>query len=308
MNDRSHTTNLPQTIWQRREFVSMISASALLMMPGSGIAGDLFLPKQKITVQQVIDLILKSIPGAPFKQTVDTIKAGDANQVVTGIVTTMFATVDVIEKAAKAGANFIIAHEPTFYNHADDTKWLENDEVYKYKMSLLKKHNMVVWRFHDYIHAHKPDGVMAGLVSALGWEKSLDPQKPYLLQINSASLESIIDLAKKKLNIAHVRYIGDKTQRCSRIAFIPGAAGGRTQMNAIATEKPDLLIIGELEEWETSEYVRDLRSSGEKTALLVLGHIVSEEPGLEWLEKWLQPQIPAIKITHIPSGDAFSWA
>lgn len=307
MSDQSRTTNISQTIWQRREFINTMGASAVLMMPGSAIASGLFLPKQNMTVQQVIDLILNSIPGAPFRQTVDTIKAGDPNQVVTGIVTTMFATIDVIEKAAKAGANFIIAHEPTFYNHADDTKWLENDEVYKYKAALLKKHSMVVWRFHDYIHAHKPDGVMAGLVSALGWEKSVDPQKPYLLQVGSTSLGSIIDLTKKKLNIAHVRYIGDKTQLCSRIAFIPGAAGGRTQMNAIATEKPDLLIIGELEEWETSEYVRDLRSSGAKTALLVLGHIVSEEPGLEWLEKWLQPQVPAIKVTHIPSGDAFSW-
>jgi putative NIF3 family GTP cyclohydrolase 1 type 2 len=238
MNDQSRTTNTSQTIWQRKNFINTLGASALLMIPGSSIAGDLFLPKQNMTVQQVIDLILKNIPGAPFKQTVDTIKAGDSSQLVTGIVTTMFATIDVIEKAAKAGANFIIAHEPTFYNHADDTKWLENDEVYKYKAALLKKHNMVVWRFHDYIHAHKPDGVMAGLVSALGWEKSLDPQKPYLLQIGSTSLGSIIDLTKKKLNITHVRYIGDKTQLCSRVAFIPGAAGGRTQMNAIATENP----------------------------------------------------------------------
>jgi hypothetical protein len=38
---------------------------------------------------------------------------------------------------------------------------------------------------------------------------------------------------------------------------------------------------------------------------LVLGHIVSEEPGLEWTVQWLQPQLPGIKITHIPSGDAF---
>lgn len=308
MSDQSRTTSISQTIWQRREFINTMGASVLLMMPGSAIASDLFLPKQNMTVQQVIDLILKSIPGAPFKQTVDTIKAGNADQMVTGIVTTMFATVEVIEKTAKAGANFIIAHEPTFYNHQDDTKWLENDDVYKYKAALLKKHNIVVWRFHDYIHAHKPDGVMAGLVSALGWGKAVDPQKPYLLQIQPASLGAIIDLTKKRLGIAHVRFIGNKEQSCSRIAFVPGAAGGRTQMNAIATEKPDLLIIGELEEWETSEYVRDLRASGSKTALLVLGHIVSEEPGLEWLQQWLQPQIPAIKVTHIPSGDAFSWA
>jgi hypothetical protein len=80
------------------------------------------------------------------------------------------------------------------------------------------------------------------------------------------------------------------------------------QINVTSKEKPDLLIVGELDEWETSEYIRDLRASGSNTALIVLGHIVSEEPGMEWLVNWLQPQIPAIKITHIPSNDAFSWA
>jgi putative NIF3 family GTP cyclohydrolase 1 type 2 len=149
---------------------------------------------------------------------------------------------------------------------------------------------------------------MMGVLTALGWEKYADPKKPYLIMIPSATLQSIIDLTKKKLGIAHLRFVGDKSQPCSRIVFIPGSAGGRTQINALSTEKPDLLIIGELDEWETSEYVRDLRSSGSKTSLLVLGHIVSEEPGLEWLVTWLQPQVPGIRVTHIPSNDAFSWA
>jgi putative NIF3 family GTP cyclohydrolase 1 type 2 len=87
----------------------------------------------------------------------------------------------------------------------------------------------------------------------------------------------------------------------------PGAAGGTRQIEALQKEKPDVMICGELNEWETSEYVRDLRYMGLKTSLIVLGHIVSEEPGLEWLEKWLQPQIPGIKVTHIPSNDAFTW-
>ncbi len=304
--------HISPTIWQRREFVNTLTgalgASALLMMPGSGIAGDLFLPKENMTVQQVIDLILKTIPGAPFKQTVDTIKSGDASQTVTGIVTTMFATVDVIKKTAAAGANFIIAHEPTFYNHQDDTKWLENDSVYKFKSELLNKHKIAVWRFHDYIHTHKPDGVMQGVLEAMGWEKYATEQKPNLAIIPSLSLQTIIDLSKKKLGIQHVRFIGDRTQQCSSILLMPGAGGGKAQINAIVNEKPDLFICGEVNEWETSEYVRDLRASGSKTALIVLGHIASEEPGLEWLVKWLQPQMPAIRVTHIPSGDAFSWA
>lgn len=292
--------------WGRRRFLQTLTAAAgataLQMIPGTSLAAS------ALTVQDVIDTILKEIPGAPFKQTVDTIKAGNPSQPVTGVVTTMFATVEVIEKAAAAGANFIIAHEPVFYNHLDDTRWLENDAVFKYKMALLKKHSMVVWRFHDSIHAHKPDGVMKGVQQALGWEQYADANKPWLVNLPPTPLQSIIDHAKKKLGIAHLRYIGNSKQTCSRVMLIPGSAGGRMQINAIALEKPDLLMVGEVDEWETSEYVRDLRASGGTTALVVLGHIVSEEPGLEWMVPWLQQKIPGITITHIPSIDAFSWA
>lgn len=300
------------TTWERREFVrtiiTAVGTSALSITPVTGFTENIRLPKDSVTIQQVIDLIVKSIPGAPFKQTVDTIKAGNSNQIVTGIVTTMFATVDVIKKTAALGANFIIAHEPTFYNHLDETAWLENDEVFKFKSDLLKKHNIVVWRCHDYLHAHQPDGVMMGMLTALGWQKYYTAQKKYVITIEPHSLQSIIDLAKNNLGINHLKFIGDKSQQCSRIALIPGAAGGKMQITALQKEKPDLLICGELNEWETSEYVRDLRSTGSKTALLVLGHIVSEEPGLEWMVQWLQPQVPEIKITHIPSMDAFQWA
>jgi putative NIF3 family GTP cyclohydrolase 1 type 2 len=295
--------------WKRRKFVTTLVTAAgafpLLFVPG---AAPPKWPADSLTVQQIIDLILKSIPGAPFTSTVDTIKAGSADTTVTGIVTTMFATNEVIEKAAALGANFIIAHEPTFYNHLDDTNWLANDPVYDFKRNLLKKHNMVIWRFHDYIHTHNPDGVLMGVLTALGWEKQYDPQKPNIITIPSATLKQIIDLFKKKLHIEHVKVIGDLSQSCDRIALLPGAAGGKRQIEILEKEKPDLLIVGELNEWETSEYVRDARFMGSKTALLVLGHIVSEEPGLEWTVQWLQPQIPNIKITHIPSGDAFKCA
>ena len=299
----------PNTI-QRREFVNSLTfgiAGAVFITPLFSHANIFYKPNESMTIQQVIDLINASIPGAPFPKTVDTIKAGDASQIVTGIVTTMFATIEVIEKAALLKANFIIAHEPTFYNHADETNWLEQDDVFRYKMALLKKYNITVWRFHDGIHAHRPDGVISGVVNALGWEKYADPKKQYLLNIEPLTMKNIIELVKEKLGIAHLRFIGNKEQLCRRIVLAPGSAGGRMQINTISKEKPDILICGELDEWETSEYIRDLQLSGSKTALIVLGHIVSEEPGSEWLVKWLQPQLPGIAVTHIPSKDAFSW-
>ena len=298
--------------WPRRKFVTTLVTAAgtlpLVLTPMAGIAAFAPNPNESLTIQQVIDIILKSIPGAPFEKTVDNIKAGNVNQVVTGIVTTMFATNEVIEKTAAAGANFIIAHEPTFYNHADDTTWLQTDPVYMHKRELLQQHNITVWRCHDYIHAHKPDGIQMGVLQALGWDKYYDATTPYAFTIPTTTLGEIIELVKRKLGIAHVRMMGNKAQNCSRIVLAPGAAGGRLQISTLQKEKPDLLICGELSEWETPEYLRDARHMGIKTGLIVLGHAVSEEPGLRWLQQWLQPQLPGIKITHIPSGGPLLWA
>ena len=50
---------------------------------------------------------------------VDTFKAGDPSTIVTGVVTTSMATLDVLQKAVQAGANLIITAAPTFYSKAD---------------------------------------------------------------------------------------------------------------------------------------------------------------------------------------------
>src|SRR5689334_8461463 len=137
---------------ERREFVSAAlktaAISMVLTMPGMSGAAGLFTHDKEYTVQDVINIILKEIPGAPFKQTVDTIKSGSADQKISGIVTTMFATIDVIKQATQLHANFIIAHEPTFYNHTDDTNWVPNNTIVKQKQELLAKNKIAIWRFH----------------------------------------------------------------------------------------------------------------------------------------------------------------
>jgi Tfp pilus assembly ATPase PilU len=79
------------------------------------------------------------------------------------------------------------------------------------------------------------------------------------------------------------------------------------QMGLMQKQNPDVLIVGEVHEWETAEYIRDARLMGGKTSLIVLGHSVSEEPGMEWLVQWLQPKVPGMPIRHIASGEPFSW-
>jgi putative NIF3 family GTP cyclohydrolase 1 type 2 len=290
----------------RRKFLKKglkaAGATALFSIP----AIKAFASKKEYTVQQVIDIMLKEIPGTPFAQTVDTLKSGNSNSKVTGIVTTMFPTIEVIKKTAALHANFIIAHEPTFYNHTDDVHWTGENEVVKQKQELLKKHGIAIWRFHDEWHAHKPDGITYGVLKKIDWLQ-YNTNADKVFTIPTASLKQIIEHLKTKLQIEHLRVIGNLDQSCKKIVLLPGAWGGQNQISITEKEKPDLVIVGEVHEWETAEYVRDARLFGSKTSLIVLGHSVSEEPGMEWLVEWLQPKIEGVRITHIPSTNPFTW-
>ncbi|MDJ1479253.1 Nif3-like dinuclear metal center hexameric protein [Cytophagaceae bacterium YF14B1] len=294
------------SVVSRRSFLSNTLKSAgslaLLGVNPSFAAGS----AKQLTVQEIMDLILKEGGLKPLSDTVDTLKAGLADQVVTGIVTTMFPTITIIEEAAKRKANFIIAHEPSFYNHKDDSAWVPNNMVVKQKQQLLEKHKIAIWRFHDYCHSMKPDAVSYGVAKKANW-LSYYKTGERMLTIPALSLKQLVQHLKTSLGIGHVRVIGNLDQSCSRIALLPGAWGGPRQVSTVESEKPDVLIVGELSEWETAEYIRDGRLLGSKTALIVLGHAVSEEPGMQWFAEWLQPKLTGIKVTHLASGDPFIW-
>lgn len=308
MKNLSQIPLIKEQSLERRKFIvttlKAACAAALVKLPLVASAGGR--TAVDVTIQQVIDIILKDIPGAPFKNTVDTIKSGSAGNKVTGIVTTMFATVKVIKEAIRLNANFIIAHEPTYYNHRDDTKWVEKNNVVEQKQRLLAKNNITVWRFHDYWHAHNPDGIFYGVIKKAGWESYHKPGQ-LTLTIPTDSLKNIALHLKTTLAIDHVRVIGDLAKSCKSLALLPGASGGQEQIMVAEDKQPDILIVGEVHEWETAEYIRDSRALGNDISLIILGHSVSEEPGMAWLAQWLQPKVPAIKITHVASQDPFVW-
>jgi len=260
----------------------------------------------KYTVQEIIDLIMREGALTPIEGTVDTMKAGRSDQAVTGIVTTMFATIKVIGEAVERNANFIIAHEPLYYNHRDDAAWASNTAVAKEKKALIEKHGIAIWRFHDYCHALKPDGITYGLVKKADW-LSYYKAGDNVLTIPPLTLSEIVEHLKSSLGIAHVRVIGNPDQKCSRVGLLPGAWGGEKQITLADTGHPDVLIVGEVSEWETAEYTRDGRLLNHDMGLIILGHAVSEEPGMEWVAEWLKPKLPGIDITHVPSGNPFMW-
>ena len=267
----------------------------------------LYSQKTPLTAAQIIRQIQKET-GVPWTgQTVDVFKTGDPETKVTGIVTTMFATMDILKQAVAQGCNLIITHEPTFYNHLDDTAAFvaSHNPIYAEKRKYIEEHNLVIWRFHDHIHMMKPDEIIAGVVHRLGWEKyEVKPGIPYFV-MPETSIRDLAATVKKSLGISMMRVIGDPEFKVTKVAFAPGAPGSEVQMAAIAREDVEVLLIGESREWETIEYARDAVEQGKHKALIILGHVPSEEAGMEECARWLKTFIKEIPVNYIQTPEPF---
>lgn len=282
--------------------IVVATLNAALLVCGAHAQG------KHLTARDVIARIQQQV-GVPWQSdTVDTFKAGNPDSRVSGIAVTMMATLDVLQRAAAAGDNLIITHEPTFFDHLDISDQLpekDTDPVLAAKRQFIAEHDLVIWRFHDHWHARNPDGIEAGMVHALGWEKFQDANNQYLFTIPETPLENLAAEIKRKLGIRIVRVVGDPGLRITKLALAPGAAGLTRQAKALEMPGVQALVIGEAQEWEAVEYVADAVSEGRQKSLIILGHIPSEQAGMEECTSWLKTFVTEVPIQFIPAREPF---
>jgi len=272
-------------------------------LAGAGLAaGPLVRGQAGLTARQVIERIQKNVGVEWRAKTVDTFKAGNPDTQVKGIATTVMSTYDVLERAAAAGKNLVITHEPTFYNHEDQTEAIANDPVYKAKHELIAKHDLVVWRFHDHWHARKPDGMITGMAKDLGWTKFQGENEPrYTLP--ETTLGALATDVAAKLHGGAIRVVGRKDAKVSRVGLAVGYNDLRGAMRGL--QAFDVLVIGESREWEGVEYAADLAATGAPKGLIILGHALSEDPGMKECAAWLRTFVTEVPIEFIPAGEPY---
>jgi putative NIF3 family GTP cyclohydrolase 1 type 2 len=283
---------------------------ALFLLTVSLGATSLAAQAKPLTAREVIARIQEHV-GIPWmQQTVDTFKAGNPDAEVKGIAVTMMATLDVLQRAAAAGQNLIITHEPTFFNHLDkpdDLEQKDNDPVLAAKRAFIAEHGLVIWRFHDHWHRMKQDGIELGMAHALGWEKFQDSSNQYLFAVPETDLEHLAGDLKSRLKIRTMRVVGDPKLKVNKVALVPGASGFAKETRALEISDVQVLITGEPREWETVEYVADAVTEGKPKALIILGHIPSEQAGMEESVRWLKTFVSEVPVEFVPAREPF-WA
>jgi putative NIF3 family GTP cyclohydrolase 1 type 2 len=294
----------------RRKFV-MLAAAGSAVVP---FTTDLHVAygQGTLTAQAIVDRIQQKSGGEWKPDTVDTFKAGDPATVVKGVVITAMATIGVLRQAVQSGANLVITCEPSFYSKADSATPAAGrggtaaapDPVFAAKNDFIKSNRLVIWRFSDHWRQRTPDPLAIGLTDALGWTRFRAADNPALVSIPATSLDNLASDLQKKLNArGGIRVVGDPQLKVQKIGLLPGTTAIQAALKLLP--QVDVIIAGEVREWESVEYVRDKVTAGEKKSLILLGRVVSEDAGMNECAKWVKTVVPEVPTKWVPVDDPY---
>jgi hypothetical protein len=301
---------------ERRVRPDRTSRRTIVARAAAGAAAASFWPVRPraaaaVTPQEIVDRVKKAVGVAWRPETVDTFKAGDPGTVVAGIATTSLPTMAVLRRVVDAGANLVITSGPTFYSKADSATPPAGrgtgpvpDKVRAAKADFIRTHNLVVWRFSDHWRLRTPNPFAEGLTEILGWPQPVSTDGPARVSIPGMTLDALAAHMKGRLQAAGgIRVIGDPQLNVRNVGLLPGSSAIQASLGLLPAV--DVIVAGEVREWEAVEYVRDTVTAGRRKGLVLLGRILSEDPGMRLCAGWLKGIVPEVAATWIPAGDPY---
>lgn len=252
---------------------------------------------------------MRELDGPDFETpgTVDNFKYGDETREVRLVATCLTATPDVIKEASRLGADLIISHEPTYYNHIDD---IQHSKVADLKIACVEEAGIPICRYHDHMHFSADDMISLGFLDTVGWRGKFDGNVLFTLDEPMTPLEIVRDI-EKKCGVKHCRIVGAREGEVKNIGLYLGHRGGEC-WDAFKKGESDvqLAIGGEWCEWADGEYIRDGAQFGLQMTAVMMGHAASERDGMKYLAKIINERFGecGIKAAYIECGELFTYA
>lgn len=258
-----------------------------------------------MTIRDFVNWMKTSI-GIEWRETaIDVFLYGDPDVELHNVAVTMMTTQEVLEEAVRRGCNLVISHEPLFYNHHHQFEHLLDDAVYKAKENYLREHRLCVFHLHDNLHHPSFDYIAAGMAQKLGWESYRTDTSNESFRMPGVTLGQILQDIDAKLAPAAAKFIGDPDFAYENIVTSWGFMGMENAVKLVNRYASCVLIAGETHEWEFVEYVHDAHQMGLRKAFIMVGHVASEESGVEFFSNELQEKAPSLSISYIRTHDPF---
>ena len=240
----------------------------------------------------------------------DFILNGNPNRIIKKVATVFLLTVEVLKKCIEDNVDMIIVHEGLFYHQPAYIDKLK-DEIAIKKNNLLKKSDILVYRFHDAAHNVFPDIILDGFLSEIDLGITANDCVSISFGERSATLEKplsikyIVSEIKRKLNLKKVRFFGNKSNKVDCIHF--GLGQCLTDYEALSQTNCNLYICGEVYDLPGGSYCADAKALGYNKNIIAIGHYSSEYLGMKYFAKFLSKKFSSLQIDYIDCGEFFSF-
>ena len=132
----------------------------------------------------------------------------------------------------------------------------------------------------------------------MGWTKYKAGDDALRYEVPAITLEALASQLKKTLGTrGGIRAIGDRTMTVRKIGLLPGY----TMIQASIAMMPgvDVIVTGEVQEWESATYAQDVAFAGVKKGFISIGRVVNEAPGMQVCADWLKTIVPEVPVRFI---------
>ena len=244
----------------------------------------------------------------------DTFKIGDPDVPITGVATTGMTTFRVLKRAVAERRNFIIPHEDTWFNDRDDpSNYVERDALYLAKKAYCEQHGLVIWRNHDLTHRMRPDQMFVGQLKLLGWTADAMPLINRLPTVTLPKPTTLAALARHvvgRCGVHAYRIAGPPDMPVRKVAVGVGYAFP----NFLTDPDVDVIVGGESQEGTDSmlpmhdltQFAQDSTTLGRSRGLILLGHMGTEDIGMQVVADWIAGIAPDLSVAYLPAGEPFA--
>lgn len=249
---------------------------------------------------------------------VDRIIVGDPTTEVRALANVWLPTWPALRAAVAAGANVVVAHEPTFYTHWDLDHF---DDAFaalapEARTALVKTRDekrrwmeaqgLVLIRCHD-VPDRMPLGVVDALLTELGFASSEIVATSPNSRVVRFSPVSAGELAQRlastfsALGQPGVAFYGDAARVVRTLGLGTGYSSNLWNQLALGAEM-SVAIDDAVQSWSHTAYAED---SG--YPLVVINHGTSEEWGVRRVGAMLRAAFPGLPVHHLAQGCGYRW-
>ncbi len=253
-----------------------------------------------------VQAYLRSLDGGWVDRngTVDTFKAGDPQTVLTGIGVAWMGYQHVLERAADAGCNLLVVHEPIYYNHTDTDPESAQLAAASAKRAFLERTGMVVVRCHDLWDQYPGAGIPDSWAAALNLGEPVGGEQFYrVFQVpEQAARTFAASVATRTAGYGQpeVQLVGRPEKPIRRVVIGTGAI--TPFLPLIHRYNAELVICTDdgFTYWRDAAYALDA-----DLCAVVVNHAVSEVMGMRSLASVLETRFPRVPVTYCEEGCMF---